>query len=243
MIALGFLTFLYLTIRHPLRKKLIDKEAYLNLVFLGLISGVVGGRILYIISAPQDFADNWIEIFYPWIGGFVVLGSIIGVLVTVPLYLYKHHVPALPVLDLAATYAPIMQSIARFGCLGAGCCYGATAPDLPWAITFTSPYSIAPIHVPLHPTQIYTSIASLCIFFIVWGLSKKLFSKPGTTLFLYLILENIARFTIDFWRGDRHPIIASWYNGSITISQVQTYSIMGLIIAVVGFVILWSRKK
>ncbi len=241
MIAIGFLVFLWLTLRHPLRKKLISKEVYLNTLFIGLMSGIIGGRLLYVFSNFAEFYNNWLEIIYPWNPGFVVLGSIIGVLVIVPLYLRWHKVPVLQFFDLAALYAPIMQAIGRLGCLCAGCCYGAPASTLWCAITFTNPVGHAPLDTPLHPTQIYTGIASLIIFCILYKNAQKLFPKPGSLLCLFLILENVARFSIDFWRGDRQPIIASWFDGALTISQVQSFSIVGFALALIGFV--WIRYK
>ena len=243
MIAFGFFAFLFLSLRHPIRKKYLSQEQYLNLLFIGLASGIVGGRILYIIANPKEFASNWIEAFYPWIGGFFVLGSILGVLITVPLYLRCTKTPILPLLDLASLYAPVFQAIARFGCLGAGCCYGAAAPTLWWAITFAHPDSSAPCNVALHPTQLYTSIASLVIFFILRASAKKLLATPGTLLFFYLILENMSRITIDFWRGDRHPFVASLFNGHAQLSQAQFYALLTLGAACCGFIVMWLRRS
>lgn len=242
MIAVGFLTFLYLTLKHPLRKKFISNELFLNAVFLGLASGVIGGRVLYVIAHPGDFAGNWIEVFYPWVGGGVVLGSILGVLITVPIYLYVHAIPTLPMLDLAALYTPLMQSISRFGCLFAGCCYGAAAPHLWCAITFTNPESQAPLYVPLHPTQIYMALASLCIFFIIQLSSSKLLKKSGAASFAYLTLENLSRFTVDFWRGDREPyVILS--SSNIGLSYLQILSALGFAISLIVFIGIMLYQK
>jgi phosphatidylglycerol:prolipoprotein diacylglycerol transferase len=230
MIAVGFLAFLFLTTRHPLRKKLVGTEEYLDIVLLGLVSGIAGGRLLYVLTNLNQFADNWLQIFYPWIGGFTVIGAIFGVLTIVPFRLYSHKIPVLPMLDLATLYAPLMQAIARLGCFGAGCCHGAPAHNIWWAITFTNPHGEAPLNIPLHPAQLYTSLASLTIFFILMGFSKRLLNHHGSMLCAYLALENTARFVIDFWRGDRDPFVASFFDGKLTISQVQVFSLIGLII-------------
>ncbi len=243
MIALGFFAFLFLSINHPIRKKYLTQEQYLNLLFIGLASGIIGGRLLYIIANPGQFTDNWLEALYPWVGGFFVLGSILGVIITVPLYLRFTKTPILPIMDLASLYAPVLQAIARLGCLGAGCCYGAAASTLWWAITFVHPDSSAPCNVALHPTQLYISLASLLIFFILRISTKKTLSHPGCLLFLYLILENISRITIDFWRGDREPFVASLLRGSIQLSQAQLYALITLAIAGCGFAVMWFKKS
>jgi len=243
MIAIGFLVFLFLTLQHPLRKKLIGKEEYLNTLFLGLASGIIGGRLLFIFTDTEAFSDNWMQVFYPWVGGFVVLGSIIGILIIIPFYLRWRGVPILPLLDLAALYAPLLQAIARIGCFLAGCCYGAPAPGIWWSVTFTNPHCDAPTHIALHPTQLYMSLASFCIFLIMRYVGRRLLPTPGLAAFLFLILENISRFVVDFWRGDRHPIITSLWHDTITVSQFQYLSLAGLVLAVVGFIVIRTKRR
>jgi phosphatidylglycerol---prolipoprotein diacylglyceryl transferase len=243
MIAIGFIVFLLLTIQHPLRRRLIGKEEYLNILFWGLASGIFGGRLLFVITNPTVFSDNWLQIFYPWAGGFAVFGAIVGILIIIPFYLRWRGVPILPLCDLAALYAPLLQAIGRIGCFLAGCCYGAPAPGMWWAITFTNPQCDAPLNIPLHPTQLYMSLASLCIFLILKRYAKQLLTIPGSVLFLFLILENVSRFTIDFWRGDRNPIITSLWHNTITISQFQYFSLFGFLFAVVGFMVIRVQSQ
>lgn len=243
MIALGFLVFVYLILQHPLRKQLVSKDLCLNIIFIGLVSAIAGGRFLYVITHLSEFKDNWIEIFLPWVGGLVVLGAILGVALTIPLCLYIHRIPILISLDVVALYTPLMQAIARLGCFFAGCCYGIPAPSGAWSITFTNPDAHAPLNIPLYPIQLYTSIASLAIFAILYFLIPHLRRYPGTLAFSFLMLENIARFTTDFWRGDRDPILYSLYNGAIEISQWQYQSVISFIFAATCFLWLLNKKR
>jgi len=242
MIALGVLVFLYLSYNHPWRKATISSNDYTNLLSLGLFSGIIGGRLLFAITDWQEFSHNWVEVFYPWVGGLTALGGILGVLATIPFYLKYHKIKLLPVLDLAALHAPIIQAIARFGCLLAGCCYGAPC-SLPWAITFTNPNTPAPIGIGLHPTQIYTAVASGIIFIILYWLSKQTFLKRGQVLFLYLMLENLSRFSIDFWRGDREALRTLGCSClSIQVSTVQVLALVCLVGSVIGFIWVSMRR-
>jgi phosphatidylglycerol:prolipoprotein diacylglycerol transferase len=241
MIAVGFLLFLFLTYRHPRRQKLIGNELYLNTVFLGLISGIVGGRLLYVLTAPREFAGRWLEVFFPWIGGLIVLGSILGILITVPLYLRRHNVAVLPFFDVMAVYAPLLQAIARIGCFCAGCCYGLPA-TVHWAVTFTNQHSIAPTNIPLHPTQLYISAMSLVMFLIMLVLERKCSQRPGLLLSIYLLLENASRFTIDFWRGDSSSISIPLFNHYMVLSDMQWLSLLSFVFSV-GLLILVLRCR
>lgn len=253
MIVLGFLLFLFCAYNDSRRAKLIDSDTFFNVIFVGLVSAVVGGRLLFMISEWNSFTNPWLEIFCVWKGGFVVLGAIVGVLVAVPVYLKMHSVRVLKFLDIIALYGPLMQSVARIGCLFAGCCYGAQVQGFIFSIVFKDPVGFAPTGVALHPTQIYMSLLSLSIFIVLFIL-KRFLQKPGQSIFLYLILESVARITVDFWRGDRGDImnisclhcqdyIPACLHFDLSLSLMQIWSFGLLAISILAFVFVSARKR
>lgn len=248
MIALGFLFFLYFSYNHRLRKKIISGELYLNMVFIGLLSGIVGGRLLFVLMEWNTFFDHWSEIFFPWVGGFVLLGSMIGILVALPLYLWFNRIRVLPVLDLVATFAPLLESFSRIGCFLAGCCYGMISSGSCFlsAVTFTHFDGSAPVGVPLYPTQLYLSLGSFVIFlFLRWIILPRV-HKPGILLFIYLILTSILRFVVDFWRGDRGDLVTVFMGPGnfVDLSYVQLYVLSFFLVSLAGFVLsVWLQKK
>lgn len=243
MIILGFLTFLFLAYNDPRRTKIINSDTFFNTIFVGLISAIIGGRILFMISEWESFANPWTDIFCVWQGGFVVLGSIIGVIVTVPIYLKMQNIPVLNFLDIASQYGPLMQSISRIGCLLAGCCYGAQVQNFLFAITFDNPIGFAPIGIPLHATQIYMSILSLIIFILLF-LLKPFLQKPGQTLFLYTTFESVSRIGVDFFRGDRGDLInLSCLHTNFLLSLMQLWSAVFLFLSLLAFIFVSIRKR
>ncbi len=229
MILLGVAVFLFLTYRHPVRKHFIAEDTYFNTIFLGLMAGIVGGRILYVLTEWQQFADNWLEVFYPWTGGFAILGAILGLLIAVPLYLRMHNVAILPMLDLTAVYGPLTQAIGRFGCLLAGCCYGKPAFESSWwTTTFTHCDGYLPldmIGIPLYATQLYACIASLLIFLIMLCVMTRYCKRPGQLAAIYLVLENSARFGVDFWRADQATMYEIPGFAGLVLSDMQLLAI------------------
>lgn len=208
MIALGLLVFVWLTQRDPRFKALLTQDQFHSILSYAILAGIVGGRILYVISS-WDIIEHPLEVFEIWHGGFSILGSIFGIIVILPWYLRKHNIPILPFFDLAAMYAPIIQAIARIGCFLAGCCYGKPS-NLPWAVVFVDPASPAACGVPLHPTQLYSSLFSLLNFFLLYFVLQRYLKKPGQLFGAYFILAGFDRFIIDFWRADRIYFDASW---------------------------------
>lgn len=243
MIVVGLLVFLGLTYFHPRRARLMAGDTYINVVFLALLVGVIGGRVLGVIADWSSFRHNPIEIFYPWVGGFVVLGAILGIVIVMPIYLWWHNVPVLETLDFASVYAPLLQAIARFGCLLAGCCYGASVVTPTWfTVVFTNPEAHIPPHllgVALLPTQLFAAAASAIIFVLMLMLHKK-FKYVGQAAFFYLMSENVARFTVDFFRGDRGALSSIF---CFQLSQFQIYSAIFFAISVAGFAVVTLRGK
>jgi phosphatidylglycerol:prolipoprotein diacylglycerol transferase len=131
-------------------------------------------------------------------------------------------------IDCAAVAIPVGHAFGRLGCFLAGCCFGGRC-DLPWAVTFTSElanqHSGTPIHVPLHPVQLYemTSEFLLAGFLAWWFLKKSRY--PGQTGLLYLIVYALVRFSLEFLREDHRGGL-----GAISTSQAIALMILAVTI-------------
>lgn len=233
MISLGLIALLYCAQRDTRRARLIGKEQLTNIIMLGLIVGIAGGRLLHVLENISEFLDDPADIIRIWDGGLSVLGSIIAIVLIMPWYLRAQKLAIVPLFDLVATYAPLMQSIARIGCLAAGCCYGLTSHE-PWAIFYTNPKVLAPLFQGLIPTQIYHSMASLGIFLILRFVISRA-AQPGVIFASYLALESAARFSIDFLRSERGEL----YYG-LSIDQLCALAIF---IAIFRFALILRRQN
>lgn len=200
-IAVALLAFCWLVLRHPGRKKIVSESMFINILLVGVITGIVGGRLMYILfETPKP--QNLIEFFDVWQGGLSILGTIIAIILFMPWYLHRHKIPVLRFFDLITIHAGLLQGISRLGCYFAGCCFGAPT-TMSWATYYSCPDSIAPVGIPLHPTQLYSAALLFIIFLFMYGIAQRFFKKPGQCTALYLALVSMARFVVDFWRGDR----------------------------------------
>jgi len=230
-IAIGFLIGLTLAKREA-QKIGIDPEKIMDLAFYFLISGIVGSRLFYIATTPKTYLANPLEIFKIWEGGLVFYGAFIGALIAGFIYFKKTKLKVWPVLDVFTPSLAIGHFFGRIGCFFAGCCYGKVC-DLPWAVTFTNPDSLAEIGKPLHPTQLYSAFSNLIIFFILTKIRPhKRFE--GQLFWTYILIYGINRSIIETLRGD--------FRGErifdlISISQAigGSASILALIIIIVQF--------
>lgn len=203
-----------------------------DIVVISIIAGVFGGRAIEIVSESQSY-QHWTDWFALWNGGFSALGSILGVTTLVPLYLRYINISIAPLFDVAALYAPLFQSIARIGCLVAGCCHGIETSNI-FSITYTNPMTIAQLGIAVHPTQLYSSILLFFIFLFMIGPAQYLLKKPGQLFFIYIMLASLERFTIDFWRADRILFYDSW------ISYYQLIALAIFFSGLMGFI--WTSR-
>jgi phosphatidylglycerol---prolipoprotein diacylglyceryl transferase len=229
-IVIGIILFTYLFLRDPRSKKLLRPEQYYNLLSAAILAGFVGARLLYASTNWHTFGSFW-NIFAFWEGGYSLLGGIIALMILVPWYLKKHHIPILPLLDVVSVYAPLLQSVSRVGCFFAGCCYGQ--PTLvSWSVT------AADCAARLHPTQLYSAAFLFSIFFILYFFGHYLFKQTGQITSIYLILMSLERFVVDFWRGDREFSSLSHH-----LSIAQLIALVIMIVGICGFICFTIASK
>ncbi len=119
-------------------------------------------------------------------------------------YMRRNNMPVLRTCDVFAPGLALGHAFGRVGCFAAGCCWGKPT-HVPWAVTFHNPLANeivgTPLGVPLHPTQLYEMVVELanCLF-LVWLLRRKKFE--GEIIGTYMIIYGVARYFIEFFRGD-----------------------------------------
>lgn len=199
LVATGFFAAILLA-SHLGKKEGLDPQKIIDLCFYLLVSSLLGARLMYVIVEHKYFFANPLEIFKFWKGGLVYYGGLIFAMIVAVLYMKKKEMPVWKVADILAPSIAIGQAIGRWGCFFAGCCYGVKT-GVPWAIVFTDPNSLAPLGIPLHPTQIYLSLNAVVIFSILMWLSKRK-SFDGQIIWAYGVLYSIGRFLIEYLRGD-----------------------------------------
>lgn len=230
-VAIGLLIFYAQVSKDPARERIISIEHLSTLLIIGIIAGIIGGRILYIISNPEPMTYG--EMIRLWEGGLSFLGALIAVLAVTPWYLKKIGTPFLPLLDLVSLYIPLLYACSRIGCFLAGCCYGLPTTQF-WGITYTSPESHAPLCIALHPTQLYSAVNAMGIFLLL-HIIRPVMRKPGQIVSSYLIAAGVERFAIDFLRADRFlaPEYLPWMH-AFSIDQLIALGIAGVGLVLLG---------
>lgn len=235
MIALAIVAFTQLCTRDSRAKKLADKATIINIITVGILSGIIGGRLLYFATNFFHHQLQITAIGKLWDGGFSVLGSIIAITVSITTYLHYKQLPILELLDVAGLYGGLLQGIARIGCFLSGCCYGIPT-TVPWAVTYTHSECKAPLYIPLHPVQLYSTIIYFLLFLFFYYKVQKWCTNPGQLIFGYIACATTERFLIDYARGDTHNA----YGLSVSVDQMVCIPL--IILSGVLFILV-SRPK
>jgi phosphatidylglycerol:prolipoprotein diacylglycerol transferase len=205
-LAGAYLAALWWLLRGVKREGL-NRESAAGLGLWIIIGAILGAKALMVIrffpdylAHPSDFLSlATLQAAGDFYGGFI--GAIIAALI----YMKRHpELPGWQIADLSAPAIALGQAIGRIGCFMAGDDYGRPT-HVPWAVTFHHPDAAAiggaPLGVPLHPVQLYESFTCLILFlFLVWLARRKRFH--GEIILAYSILYAIARFFLEYFRGD-----------------------------------------
>jgi len=224
IIALAAFFSLFMVMRKS-EKFGIKPDTILN-VFLWIVLGaLIGGKTAYVLFNLDKISLGMLQ------GGFASFGSIFGGLIAAAIYTKRNKINFWKIADLIAPYIALCFAIGRIGCFLRGCCFGLPT-DLPWGILYGQGSLASQIFsVPLHPTQLYESLACFAIAFLLFKLEKRNENKKGKRLIegsiflIFLLLYFVQRFLIDFIRY--YP--AREHLGAFTLMQIASIAIIAAI--------------
>lgn len=237
LVATGFLVGMWWG-GFDARRRGENAAQVMDLIFYMLLTGIIVSRLHYIaVVDPGMFIRAPLDVFKIWQGGITFYGGLIGGILAVVVYVWKHHISFWGYADIMAPGVSIAHAFGRIGCLMAGCCHGLPSPTDAWySISFPAGVgSLAPPGVPLYATQIMESAGEVLLFlYLVWRGRHQKF--PGQIAMLYLMIYAVLRFLLEYMRGD---VDRGWW--------VEPYVSTSQGIAVIMFVsglslYLWRRR-
>ncbi|HNV04161.1 MAG TPA: prolipoprotein diacylglyceryl transferase [Vicinamibacterales bacterium] len=236
LLASAYLLALYVAFRRA-RRFGLDATRVLDLGVYIIIAALIGAKLLLLIVDFDHFRRHPGEIWTLVRTGGVFYGGLIVAFGVGLWYVRRHHLPLWPVADAVAPGLALGHVVGRFGCLLAGCCYGKPT-TVPWAVTFTDPFAASnvgtPLHVPLHPTQLYDAGAEFLILLFLLATERRWRRRAGWTWWTYILLYGISRYVIEMFRGDPRGAAMG-----LSTSQWIALGLVPLSIAMLA--VLWRR--
>jgi phosphatidylglycerol---prolipoprotein diacylglyceryl transferase len=205
LLATALIVALYTVVRLG-RREGLDTGRLVDFSTWIIISALLGAKVLMILTECTFYRQHPGQIFSVATleAGGVFYGGFVAATVFAVWYIRTYKLPFWKVFDVYAPAIVLGQSIGRLGCFSAGCDYGVPSKSF-LAVTFTSKFAHdmtgVPLGIPLFPWQIVASITMLCIFgILIWRYRHK--SRDGEIFLLYIVLYAVARFSLEFLRGD-----------------------------------------
>ena len=234
LLAIAFLLGIQIFVSRA-RARGVPEEPMQTLSLWLLVLAIVGARALFVVTHWADYASDPLAILRLWEGGLILYGGYVFAIAGGILYLRRRGIRVWRVGDAAAPSMALGIGIGRLGCFMNGCCFGLPT-TLPWGVHFPAesvPSFVFP-GVPLHPAQLYLSLAGLGIFF--WLLAAD--RKPrfeGWLFWTYIAIDAALRFVLDFTRYyDSSSAIGSLGGLSFNMNQVLSVALILLSLAMLA---------
>lgn len=235
-LALGMLTGVWVAFQGA-RARIADPTVVLDGGFWGLLSGLVGARIGYVVANWAYFATRLGEAVDLRGGGLSWHGAWLGAAVGAGLWyaLRRRFRPTLPhwrtLLDVVAPGLALGSAFGWAGCLLTGACYGAEAEGvqvpLRWLTGYLPDiYGVERVRFLTQPLMIGYSLFLWGVVVLRPGALRAL--PVGGTFAVYLLLYALADGLVWFLRGDGTWHYGLWLAQWIDLLQVAVA--LGLVV-------------
>lgn len=234
IILLAVLAGSYIFIKTA-QKKGYENKFLSNLIFYGIIFGIIGARIYYVIFNIKYYLENPIQIIEIWNGGLAIHGGIIAGIIWFIYYSKKHKKNSLKLMDLATPGLLIAQAIGRWGNFFNSEAHGPEVAKKTLENLNIPYFIINGMNINgkyYHPTFYYESIWNLLGFFLLIILRKKLKLKAGVLTGIYFMWYSFIRFFIESLRTD-----------SLMLGPIKVAQLISIILFLLGLYLVIRKKK
>ena len=230
-----------------------------NITLIAAGGGLIGAKLFDGLENYKDFFQHPAEYLFSFSGLTMYGGLIVGA-ISVLYYARKKGISLIHLVDAAAPAIMIAYSIGRIGCQLAGDGDWGIANPAPkpgwmsflpnWMWSFDYPHNVtneghaipgcvdvhcSVLDVPVFPTPFYETMMCAILFFILWGMRKKI-KVPGVLFSIYLMMNGVERFLIELIRVNiKYDIFG------IQVTQAQLIAPMLFLLGLFG--IYYSNKR
>lgn len=221
-----------------------DGRWHNHIVDIGIysgIAGIVGARLWDVFFFDWAYYSHHLsEIFYVWQGGMAIQGGIVFGVGAGIIYAKRHKIDILALADIVAPAIILGQAIGRCANLLNGDAFGAPTGGN-FGIIY--PETTLAYHTygaqPLWPAEVWEGQIDFVIFALLL-IFRAFPHAKGQAFSLYIMLYSLARFGLEFLRGDYATLVF------LSFTSAQTTSLVAFILALIFFIycqITYSGQK
>ncbi|CAN5557522.1 prolipoprotein diacylglyceryl transferase [soil metagenome] len=211
MIALGVVAAVWLSGRRLEAAGSGTREDMSSIALWGVIAGVIGARIYFIItdaSRPWKTPSRWLKV---WEGGLGIPGGVLAGALVAGWAIRRRGLSVGAVYTAAAPAIPLAQAIGRIGNWWNQELFGRPT-NLPWALEIDDKHLPAGYEsgTTFHPTFLYEALWNLSLVGVLLLIDRRMKLRPGRLLAVYVVGYAIGRFWIEGLRIDPARAGGGW---------------------------------
>lgn len=226
-----------------------NPEDYLDMGIIGVIAGIVGARVYYVIFSWDMYKDNLLHIFNLREGGLAIYGGVIGAVLAVFILAKVKHLSPFQILDTVAMAILNGQMLGRWGNFFNREAFGEYTDSLfamrlpldavrSGDVTERMRQHIERIdgvsYIQVHPTFLYESLWC-CVLLIILALYRKHKKYEGELFLQYIFGYGLGRVWIEGLRTDQLLLPGI----GLPVSQL----LAGCVVIFAGAALLYLRKN
>lgn len=230
MYVIGFVAAWTLANRRAhMAGSLIKPHQVDDLIFLGMLGVIVGGRLGYcVIYGWELWLDDPLYVFKITQGGMSFHGGLLGVMSAMWWFGRSRQLGMWQVTDFVAPLVPIGLGTGRIGNFINNELWGKPT-DVPWSFNVNGQ--------SLHPSQLYEAfLEGLVLFLILWLYSSKQ-RRHMTVSGMFLLWYGIFRFAVEFYR------VPDINLGYLFLGWVTMGQILSALMIIAGLILLLSGNR
>ncbi|MEX2274864.1 MAG: prolipoprotein diacylglyceryl transferase family protein [Actinomycetota bacterium] len=234
-VGLGILVGVWLFLRFA-RRKGLDTDELTSLAWRVIIFGIIGSRLLFVVTHFDQFRDDLWSVFAVWEGGLQFSGAFLVALVIIWLWLRKHpEVPGLLLTDgMVMGLVPGLM-IGRCGCCAVGEHFGGPT-SFPLGVKYEGGVTReGPIQpgTTIHNTAVYEILLLIPLYILLLQMQKRNV-KDGWITATFFVWYGVQRFFTDFLRA---------YDKTVLGLTGAQYICIGLVAVGVGLMVNLRRNR
>jgi len=232
-----------------------------SILLWAAICGFVGAKLFNGLENWDDFMKDPVGMLIGT-SGFTFYGGLICGGAAVLYIAYKHGIKPLTMLDIGGPGMMLAYGLGRIGCQMSGDGdWGKVnltpkphllgwLPDWMWSFSFPHNVNDEGIQIPgcigkfchvlpapVWPTSFYECVACILLFLFLWSIRDRI-KTPGVFFGIYLILNGIERFLIEFIR-----VNTRYHIGNFSFPQAQLIAVCLFIAGVILVIPAFKRNN
>ncbi|MBE3589680.1 MAG: prolipoprotein diacylglyceryl transferase [Firmicutes bacterium] len=197
------------------RRRGLSEDFLYNVSLVGIMSGVVGARLLYVLTNPGYFQQFPSEIIRIDHGGLSIHGALLGGVLGVAAYARRYRVPVSPLLDWAVPGVAVGIALVRIGNIFNREILGHPAAILGGA---------------RHPAQLYGSAIGILLLLLYFHQSRRE-TPDGYRFWTFVAVYTALRGAVEETFRDNPLYLVQYVNeewgvGFMTLTQWVTLPIL-----------------